>query len=102
MSPAARTAVLVLGTAMVAGGAALMFADPGGIALVLMGGLVLASVLLERRSRRGSARPGGAGAGSQWQQTGEREIDSETGAPMAVWFDPVTGARRYLPLDERP
>lgn len=100
MSPAARTVVLALGGVMVLGGLALCAVDAGGIALVAMGGLIVASVLLEGRYRAGSGH--GAGHSGRWQETGEREIDSETGQPMAVWFDPFSGARCYLPLGERP
>ncbi|WP_374414739.1 hypothetical protein [Novosphingobium colocasiae] len=100
MSPVARTTALLLGGAVALGGIALCTVDPGGIALVAVGGLIVASVLLEGRYRRGSGQA--MGTPGRWQDTGEREIDSESGEPVAVWFDPVSGARRYLPLGERP
>jgi len=100
VSPVARTTALVLGGALSLAGIALCTIDAGGFALAAMGGLIVASVLLEGRYRRGSGQ--GMGGSGRWQETGEREIDSETGQPMAVWFDPVSGARCYLPLGERP
>jgi len=43
----------------------------------------------------GSA-PGGAGQG-RYQRTDEVFEDPTTGRRLRVWFDPVTGERRYLP-----
>lgn len=100
MSPGARSAALMVGGAMAFGGLALSAVTPGGLWLVAMGGLVIASVLWEGRYRT-SGGQGGSHPG-RWQLTGEREIDSETGDPIEVWFDPQTGARRYLRSGERP
>lgn len=38
----------------------------------------------------------------RWVRTAEREIDTETGRPVEIWWDPVTGARRYEPLAQAP
>lgn len=97
MSPGARTTALVVGGLMAGGGIALgVFAD-GGWMLAGVGALVIASVLVERRYRGASGE-----ASANWQRTGEREVDSETGEPIEVWFDPLTGKRRYLPLGFEP
>lgn len=101
MSGAARTAVLVIGGAAMLGGLALGMLEPGGFWLAVVGAVVMASVVFEGRYRTGD-RLGKAGASAGWQETGEREIDSETGEPMAVWFNPASGARRYLPIGRRP
>jgi hypothetical protein len=95
VSPGARTTALVVGGLMAAGGIALGVFAGGGWVLAGVGALVIASVLVERRYR------GATGSGN-WQRTGEREVDSETGEPIEVWFDPLTGKRRYLPLGFEP
>ena len=63
---------------------------------VLLGAGVLAlGVLAEhRRYRAGRREP----VGPDWRPTAERFLDPETGEPLAVWFNPVSGARRYLPM----
>ncbi|WP_298194975.1 hypothetical protein [Novosphingobium sp.] len=40
--------------------------------------------------------------GARWQRTGEREIDHETSTVLEVWYDPVTGERRYVPAGQLP
>ncbi len=34
--------------------------------------------------------------GDDWRDTGERFIDPETGARVAVWMEPKTGERTYV------
>ena len=46
-----------------------------------------------------------AGRGSEaldgdWQPTAEKFIDDESGRPVTVWFNPKTGARRYVEAGE--
>ena len=60
-------------------------------ALVLLGTVFDAGYLARRRSARGA-----------WQLTAEREVDYQTGQILEVWYDPVSGGRRYLPTGERP
>jgi hypothetical protein len=64
--------------------------------LILAGLIVLGTVFDARYRGRKSALRG------HWQMTAEREIDHETGTILAVWFDPISGERRYLPADQRP
>lgn len=101
MSSNARLAVLVLGALLLAGGLALTVATKGGgIPLLLFGALVLSSLWFERRyGRPGSPSRKGSG---DWQLTGERFVDDETGQPLEVWMDPLTGERRYEPLGSDP
>lgn len=95
MSPAARAVPIVLGSIMTVGGIVLVVVTGGGWVLAGLGLLIVLSVFVEGRYRTGRvpARQHG-----RWQRTAEREIDSETGSPVEVWFDPVTGARDYRPL----
>lgn len=84
---------------MAIGGVLLGVTTGGGWALAVIGLLIVLSALVEGRyrNRRAQSRDHG-----RWQRTAEREIDSETGEPIEVWFDPVTGARSYRPLAHRP
>jgi len=101
MSSNARAFLLGLGTAGVLGGLLLMaFANGAGFTLVILGGIIIASVAFERRY----GRPGAASsrASIDWEPTGERFVDEETGDKLEVWMDPLTGERRYEPLGSDP
>jgi hypothetical protein len=64
---------------------------PGWQALAI-GVIVLIGTLFERwRYRHIEAPPKG-----HWQRTGEQFIDSSSGGPVEVMFDPRTGERRYV------
>jgi hypothetical protein len=99
MTPNGRIAALVIAGLAAAGGLFIQTANPNGngfplflfAALILIGTVFDAGYLSRRR--------GGQGA---WQLTPEREIDHQTGEVLQVWFDPVSGERRYLPTGERP
>lgn len=84
--------VLVLALAAAIGGS-----GPEWIQLAVLGAVLVAAVLFERwrysRPARGRPDP-------QWQATGERFIDPETGKRMAVYFDPETGRRLYVEDDQ--
>ncbi|HEY6813966.1 MAG TPA: hypothetical protein VI168_00370 [Croceibacterium sp.] len=96
MSRNARMFVFVLGALAVAGGTLMtMLTGGGGIGLLVIGTLLIASLALEGRYGR-------PGAPTQvpphaWELTGERFIDEETGQLLEVWIDPLTGERRYEP-----
>ena len=97
MTSNARFAAFVVGGLMVAGGTLLtVTASGGGIALLVIGVLVVLSVAFEPRY----GRPGAPTAvpDHEWELTGERFIDDETGQPLEVWVDPLTGERRYEPI----
>jgi len=94
---------LMLGAASLfgAGGLGLtVFANGSGVPLIFMSGLMFIGVLLERRY----GRPGQQKSipHSRWELTGERFHDDETGEPVEVWIDPLTGERRYEPLGDHP
>jgi hypothetical protein len=92
-----RTALYVVGGVLALGGAALLFA--GCSAAIAAGwliawGLILVGGLAIERWRykpMSEARPG-----PDWQMTGERFIDPETGKIVTVYFHPRTGERRYV------
>jgi hypothetical protein len=94
-----RTIVFALGLALAVGATALAvlccFAPAGMLAfwaLFLLGGIAI-----ERwRYQRLDSNPPGA----DWQQTGERFIDPETGRLVTVFIRPATGERRYITADQ--
>lgn len=87
---------LGLGTGLVllAAGVALHAITGHGYGLLVIGALVTVTALLERRYRRPLARPR---LDDRWRRTEERFLDPESGETMEVWFDGLTGERRYLP-----
>jgi hypothetical protein len=68
-----------------------------GIAPLLLGLLILASLLLEGRYRAASREE--APGGPDWELTGETFHDTETGQWMHVWHNRRTGERRYVPAE---
>lgn len=99
MTPNGRIAALVVAGFAAAGGLFLHVASArgGGFPLFLFAGLIVvgtlfdAGYLAKKRHQRGA-----------WQLTAEREVDHQSGQILEVWFDPVSGERRYLPTGERP
>jgi hypothetical protein len=69
----------------------------GGLFMMICGLVVAATAILEPAYGRLVQRP----AGHDWRATDEKFIDPETGLLVTVWYDPVTGDRRYV-SDERP
>ena len=65
---------------------------------LIWGGILVIAVLCERwRYRRNEHTSSG-----QWQRTGERFEDPETGQTVEVQYDPVSGERRYLKGHDHP
>jgi hypothetical protein len=100
MSRNARFAVFVLGALALAGGTILTMQTGGGIGLMLIGALLIASLALEGRY----GRPGAPTnvPPHAWELTSERFVDDETGQLLEVWIDPLTGERRYEPAGSDP
>ena len=107
-----RLAIVVGGlAAMVAGLAALSVPDigAGGLVWVVMGGVPVVAVALERqRYRSAAAELGGASAGPgggetagaavepRFRPTAEVFLDPTSGRRMRVLVDPASGERRYV------
>ena len=100
MSRNARVLILLLGLIATAGGLGLTVANGTGIPLIVLGLLMIASLVIEPRY----GRPGKQRSipHSDWQLTDEKFYDDETGQPIEVWVDPLTGERRYEPLGDHP
>ncbi|NKJ41802.1 MULTISPECIES: hypothetical protein [unclassified Novosphingobium] len=93
MTGGARVAALITAGLVGAAGLALHLATGNGWGLIGLGAVIALATLFEARYR--ARQPEGA---VQWQRTGECEVDVETGAVVEVWYDPVTGARKYEPV----
>jgi hypothetical protein len=96
----ARIAVLALGALALGGGTVLTVLTGGGVGLMILGGVIIASVGLESRY----GRPGAPTdvPPHAWELTNEKFVDDETGRVLEVWIDPLTGERRYEPAGSDP
>jgi hypothetical protein len=101
MSGNSRLVALALGLLAGIGGLGLTISGQGGgIPLLLISAGIIVSVGIERRyGRQGRQK---SVPHSDWRLTGERFFDDETGQPVEVWVDPLTGERRYEPLGDHP
>jgi hypothetical protein len=110
-----RFVVGLLGALMILGGfvALAVGAWPGGLWAILVGGVAIVAVVLERsRYRSGAAErhaadpgPGGgepARPGPPFRPTEEVFVDPTSGHRLRVYLDPATGERRYFAEGERP
>jgi hypothetical protein len=91
-----RGCLLGFGAALAGGGllfGALRGFPPAGWELAIPGLLLIAAVLIERWRYRGLDRDR---PGPDWQATGERFVDPETGKMVTVYYKPLTGERRYV------
>ena len=100
MSRNARLFVLTLGVLALAGGTVLTVMTGGGIGLMILGAVIIASLGLESRY----GRPGAPTdvPPHAWELTKEKFVDDETGQLLEVWIDPLTGERRYEPAGSDP
>lgn len=88
-----RTAVLIFGFLVLALGIYLctLGVAHGGIQVLVGGAIFVLGTLFERwRYNNRNASVDG-----DWQVTGERFVDPETGKNMEVLYDPNSGERRY-------
>ncbi len=87
-----RNALLVFAAFVLLLGVAFSLAGkPDGPAVAFWGGLLLIAVLLERWRYRSTHGP----LSAEWEKTGERFVDPESGVTMQVFYNPRSGERRY-------
>ena len=99
MSGTGRTVMVSLGALCLFVGALLtVVASGAGIPLIVLGALLF--IAFEHRYGRPGQQPNDVSI--DWQRTGERFVDEETGKPVEVLMDPLTGERRYEPMDAHP
>lgn len=88
-----RRAVLLLGSLFLVLGIYLCLkgVGHGGIQALVLGAVILIGTMFERwRYKNRNADVSG-----DWQPTGERFVDPETGKNVEVLYDPQSGERRY-------
>jgi hypothetical protein len=86
-----RAAVLIVAALFLLCALYAVTQDPTAWPMLLVSALFVAGTLFERFHYRGSEAMDG-----DWQPTNEKFIDDESGKPVTVWFNPKTGARRYV------
>jgi len=88
-----RTAVLIFGCLVLLVGAFLCTQGVGygGIQVLIVGAIFVLGTLFERWRYNNKNAP----ADADWQVTGERFVDPESGKVMEVLYDPRSGERRY-------
>lgn len=88
-----RIGLLIVGLALTVTGLVLLIRDKCAYQpFLIWGGILVIAVLCERWRYRRKEHD----HDSQWQRTGERFEDPETGQTLEVHFDPVSGERRYV------
>jgi uncharacterized membrane protein YedE/YeeE len=68
-------------------------AFPPAFVCVFWGAIILLGTVFERL-RYKTITPQAPGPG--WERTSERFIDDETGKPVTVYVEPLSGERRYV------
>jgi hypothetical protein len=88
-----RTAVLIFGCLVLLLGAVLctLGVGFGGVQTLIFGAILVLGTLFERWRYNNQNAPMTA----DWQVTGERFVDPETGKSMEVLYDPRSGERQY-------
>jgi len=93
-----RSGLLVFGLVLTGIGLVLLIMRgmQSGQPFLIWGAIVMIAVCCEswRYCRNKLSKNG------QWQRTGERFEDPETGKNMEVFYDPASGDRRYIQCDD--
>jgi hypothetical protein len=93
-----RTAVLIFACLLVALGAYLCTKGVGSPGIqTLTGGVILLLATLFERWRYNNRN---VSADGDWQSTGERFVDPESGKLVEVLYDPKSGERRYREVSD--
>ena len=100
----ARGCVLVCGAVLILlgiGAMTLASVQASGfpaIPALLLGCVIVITAIAEPVYGRLTGRPPLSGG---WQPTSERFIDPATGKRVQVWFEPKSGARRYVEIEDK-
>ncbi len=92
-----RIFVIGLGVVLIAGSAigAFFGCSWGMLGPFIFGLLILVGTVFERKYRSRDAQP----TGVDWAATGEKFADPEKGGVVEVWYNKITGERRYVPVE---
>jgi hypothetical protein len=91
-----RSTLLLIGCVLALVGVFRLFSgDAGGWPMAIWGVVLALAMVLERwrYQQRNDPEVG------EWQETEERFVDPETGRTMQVFYQPVTGERRYVQVE---
>ena len=94
-----RRALLIIGVLCLVVGVYLLLANgpgTGAVYLIVIGVLLTAGILFERKRYRARIDRERSG----WQRTGERFVDPTSGKLMEVRYNPETGERDYVEVEE--
>jgi hypothetical protein len=94
-----RTVIQVIAFLAFVCAAVLVIIEPLAWPALAGTGLLVLGTLWERFHYRGGTVQG---EGGRWQATPERFLDEESGGLVTVWFNPVTGERRYVEQGAAP
>lgn len=94
-----RTLIQVFAFLLLLGAMAMVVVEPMAWPALVGAGLLVLGTLWERFYYRGGTVHG---RGGRWQATSERFLDEESGSLVTVWFNPVTGERRYVEQGSAP
>lgn len=83
---------------MIFGGLLSLSPWQGWPAVILIGAVVFVTAFIEPVYGKLVPRPP---LSTDWPPTGEKFIDPASGKPVEVWFDPSTGARKYVDVGEK-
>jgi hypothetical protein len=92
-----RSVLLGLGCVLLAVGVFHLFTGGASGLPMTVWGLVLVLAVVFERWRYRERKQTGSG---EWQATEERFVDPESGRLMQVFYQPATGERRYVPVND--
>ena len=95
-----RTFVLVAAALFLTAALVGVAIDPATWPSAVVAAVLVAGIAFER-ARYGALQQKPS-AGGTWRETPERFVDDASGKPVSVWFDPVSGERRYVAIEDDP
>jgi hypothetical protein len=95
-----RTAVLIFGCLVLLLGAGLctLGVGFGGVQTLIVGAIFVLGTLFERWRYNNKNAP----VDADWQATGERFVNPESGKQMEVFYDARSGERQYREITQKP
>lgn len=97
ITPGSKLA-FTIGAILLVGGAITEALGWHGVAMIVVGVVLIISAYAEPVYGKLTGRPPLSGG---WRPTGEKFIDPASGKPVEVWFDPATGERKYVDVGEK-
>ena len=92
-----RTFVLVAAALFLTAAVIGVAIDPMTWPTLIVAGTLVSGIVFER-ARYGAAQR--KPVGGEWRETAERFIDDPSGKPVSVWFNPASGQRKYVMIED--